>query len=233
MSNQELLDLAIKTDEHILLSGPPGTGKSHFATDAAKKSGSGFYRTMQATSRSSAFELLGGFLPNPQGGMDYIPGPLVECWLEGGTLIIDEVSHLTGSDAESVLYKGLDHPHVAKLTLPTREVITPKPGFRVIATMNDAFEDLKPAILDRFGVRIKMDNISQGLREALGKLGNMVVRMYRQSGPEGPKPTAREVLRFYKLVTESGFSSDQAARLVFLSDQMTTARVLMGEMNES
>src|ERR1700687_3349934 len=152
---QKLLPL----DFHVLLYGPPGTGKTFSATD-----GKCCY-SLTLTAETPAAELRGHYIPK---GQEFVwqDGPAITAWREGATLVLNEIDQASG-DALTFLHAILDDPHMAQLTLPSGETVTPTQGFRAIATMNGAPIDLPAALLDRFSVRLFVDEPPEDALEGL------------------------------------------------------------------
>lgn len=162
----KLFDAIIGATPRILLYGIPGTGKTYQANTTNLEGRNTYNVTL--TQDSSASELLGHYVLNETGGMDWLDGIGVQAWKDGARLVVNEIDH-AGVDVMSFLHALLDDPEFAKFTLPNKrkETVRPQPSFQVIATMNGVPEDLPEALLDRFPVKINIDTVHPSALESL------------------------------------------------------------------
>jgi|TARA_B100000035_G_scaffold62862_1_gene50896 MoxR-like ATPase len=162
----KLFDAIIGATPRILLYGVPGTGKTYQANTTNLEGRNTYNVTL--TQDSSASELLGHYVLNETGGMDWLDGIGVQAWKDGARLVVNEIDH-AGVDVMSFLHALLDDPEFAKFTLPNKrkETVRPQPSFQVIATMNGVPEDLPEALLDRFPVKINIDTVHPSALESL------------------------------------------------------------------
>lgn len=155
MTLQEQLTACAAAKVFVLLMGRPGISKSTTATEIGKKiaadAGKPFFSIVLPEDTPVA-ELRGHYMPNAEGGFSWHDGPVTHAVREGGVLLLDELSHLS-PEATTFLHAALDG---SDLTLPTGETVKKHPGLWVVATQNDEAEILRPAIMDRFGVRITL-----------------------------------------------------------------------------
>ena len=123
---------AIKNGKHLILIGPPGTGKSKLAkiiSDAYCNSPNN-YKMCTATSDWSTFDTIGGYRPNSQknGELEFAPGIFLQCFQNKACnpinkwLILDEIRIIGSYDDDFKRNKEM--------------FVVPK-NWRLIATMNN------------------------------------------------------------------------------------------------
>ncbi len=148
---------AIDAGKHIILTGPPGTGKTtlaYVAAEVAQKSMlcTGYLPTT-ATSEWTTFETIGGLQPTSE-GLIFRPGLFVEAIMTGRWLVIDELNRSNFDRAFGQLFTVLSGSPVV---LPFKRAGQPRPlsivpagmeppddtdvirmpaSWRIIATMN-------------------------------------------------------------------------------------------------
>ena len=197
--------------DRLVLYGPSGTGKTFAGLNAGDVS-RGAYRLV-CTEDMTTFDILGGMLPNSNGGFDFHEGAALLAWRAGARLVIDE-GNLASGDVLSLLLAMTDTRESASVRLPSGEVVKPAVGFSVVLTCNlDDPDDLAPALRDRFPVAIKVDKPAPAGVEslpadvrplALGMVGNE---------DQTQRASLRSLQTFAKLRSELG--NEDAARLVF------------------
>src|SRR3990167_4118543 len=150
------IDQVVKaTRANVLLYGPPGTGKTTYANRHLGVALPDEQRPFSLTvsDDSTVSDVLGMYIPGNQAFV-WHDGPGIRAWRYGIGLIINEIDQAAGP-VKVALHAILDDPEVARLTLPTGETVQPALGFRVIATSNGTPDDLEPALLDRFTIRLE------------------------------------------------------------------------------
>jgi len=207
-STWQTLSEIITKISRIILWGIPATGKTSIGSRTAE----GNFWSTTLTEEQDATELRGHYIPQ---GNKFVwqDGIGTRAWRRGGTLIINEAQNAS-ADVLNFLYVLADDPHVAKLTLPTGETITPHPDFRIVMTTNNEPNTcLNDALMSRFPVQIKVETtdpwiiskLPQEYREVADETCNL---------PEERRVDVRKWFCFASLL-QQGIDKDLAGMLVF------------------
>ena len=132
----ELVLAALAADRHVLLEGPPGTGKSTLLRAVAEGLGIGF-EFVEGNAELTPARLVGHFDPARvlNEGYDpsiFVDGPLVTAMRDGSLLYVEEINRIP-EETLNVLITVMSE---GELHVPRFGTVRASAGFRLVAAMN-------------------------------------------------------------------------------------------------
>ena len=162
MNCWDIINQVLPMSRRALLHGPPGTGKTHVGQRLGVGENQPVY-SIYITEYTPVSEPRGNFMPTVDDGGNRIykwfDGPALAAARHGGRLVINEIDKAS-DDCITFFLALLDDVEVARIDLPTGEVVRPHPNFSVVGTMNAKPIALLEALRDRFPVTILVDKVN-------------------------------------------------------------------------
>ena len=132
----ELVVAALHGGRHVLLEGPPGTGKSTLLRSVAEAMGVGF-AFVEGNAELTPARLVGHFDParvltDGYSADVFVDGPLVSALRDGSLLYVEEINRIP-EETLNVLITVMSE---GEITVPRLGTVKSSAGFRLVAAMN-------------------------------------------------------------------------------------------------
>ena len=222
-SEIEVVVAALAADRHVLLEGPPGTGKSTLLR-ALADAASVELVFVEGNAELTPARLIGTFDPARVLAEGYSPevfldGPLVEALRSGALLYIEEINRVP-EETLNVIITAMSE---RELTVPRLGCVVAAPGFRVVAAMNP-FDAIGTARISS-AVYDRVCRVVMGYQELIDE--NRILA--REAGAVGDSRLGRRAVRVVRASREHtdvriGSSVRGAIDLVLIAEQLSSLR---------
>jgi len=114
------IDDALRSGKHIIITGPPGSGKTALAEYVCRHYVNDDYRVATATADWSTFDTIGGYRPKSDDQLSFKPGVFLQRLLDPSTLepknewlVLDELNRADIGKAFGSLFSALTHRNIS------------------------------------------------------------------------------------------------------------------------
>jgi MoxR-like ATPase len=191
----------------VLLYGPPGTGKTSLIEAAYPDA-----ITVAGHGDTTVEDLVGNYVPLPEGGFAFAYGPLVTAMRAGRALFIDDAT-LIPPRVLAALYPAMDGRATITIAAHHNEVVTATDGFFVCAGHNPGVHGaiLTEALASRFSVHIEVTTdfqLARSLGVPNGAIDAAIALNARMRKHEIDwAPQLRELLAFQRVAGSLGLAA--------------------------